>query len=47
MMVRVPLQVAQELEQLADQQGVSLSDVAGRLITVGLAAEQPTSRGQG
>lgn len=45
-MVRVPLQVARELEQLADQQGASLSDVAGRLITVGLAAERSAVRQQ-
>ncbi len=45
-MVRIPLPVARELEQLADQQGVSLSDVAGRLITVGLTAERPVTREQ-
>ncbi len=46
-MVRVPVQVAQELEQMANKQGASLSDVAGRLITLGLAAEQSTPRNQG
>ncbi len=45
-MVRVPLQVARKLEQLADQQGASLSDVAGRLITVGLTVEGPAASGQ-
>lgn len=46
-MVRVPVQVAQELEQMANKQGASLSDVAGRLITLGLAAEQSTPRDLG
>lgn len=39
--------IARELEQLADQEGASLSDVAGRLISVGLAAEGPAAGGQG
>ncbi len=46
-MVRVPLRVAWELEQLADQQGTSLSDVAGRLIAVGLTLEGPVARERG
>lgn len=38
-MVRMPVRLAEELERLAEQQRASLSDVAGRLITAGLASE--------